>query len=335
MFLCAFRKEFTPESAKQFANTLFKKTNTPNSTNPKTQRETQRVHELRLCTYARNEFAKGNDEPLRHALQTKRGQHEFKEILTQTPAYGSTMMQNNRNLIKRTGKRHKKEIVSILSRGMSREAAANNLAVTKAYVDYARSKKQTKTSLGKSQRAPQSKKKRTAGNVQLLTDMFLNTTTVLSGANQFKRRNLEFQKHQWEIELHALYPSFLREYAYFNPEELEKFEKFSNTVSTQKYYLTKFQKDIIAAVRQAEQPEHDAMQELDDRRSAVNPHSLLFSYIFPLLTCASCSLLGKRALRCLPASKTRASEEMEAEEFGEREQEEGGGEEFRQPDRGR
>jgi uncharacterized protein with ParB-like and HNH nuclease domain len=137
-------------------------------------------------------------------------------------------------------------------------------------------------SLIQSQRAPQSTDKRTEENVELLKDMFRNTTTVLSGCKKFRRRNLEFQKHQWEIELHAIYPSFLREYAYFNPQQLDKFEKFSNEVSTKKPYLTKFEMDIIAAVRQAEQPEHDAMQELDDRRSAVNPHSLLFSYFFPV-----------------------------------------------------
>ena len=172
MLLCAFRKEYTPESAKQFANTLFKATNTPNSTDPKTQRETQRVHELRLCTYARAEFAKKNYEPLKYALQTKRGQQEFQDLLPDAPADCSTMIQNNRNLISRTGRRHKKEIVSILSRGLSREAAAKNLAVTKAYVHYARKQRQTKTSLGESQRAPQSKEKRTEGNVQMAINMF-------------------------------------------------------------------------------------------------------------------------------------------------------------------
>ena len=272
-----FRPIFTPETAAAFARELFLNTRRPSSKIPKTRRENDRVHEVRLVQHAKEQFLKGEYDALQYSMQTITGQREFKDIMRMSP-FVNKLLENNRILIKSTGGAHKKEIVNTLSKGFSRKNAALAFGIEEAYVKYSNNGRSSKTSLKDAKKAPYTRKGRGEDHVSLCLDMYLHTTTVLSGNDRFRHRNLEFQKHLWEIELSAIYPSFLRDYAYFNEANVKEFP----STETKAPYLTNFDMNVIAAVRQAEEPEHDGMQEIDDRRSKVNPQSLLYICFFPV-----------------------------------------------------
>jgi hypothetical protein len=113
---------------------------------------------------------------------------------------------------------------------------------------------------------------RTHHEVNILANMFNHTTTVLSGSERFKCRNLEMSKTVWHHELYALYPTFLLELIYFHPEVLAiAKQRFEDDL-----YVTKFQYSLLAAKRQAEAKNWDPCKEKEKRRSEVKLHPLCF-----------------------------------------------------------
>ena len=99
--------------------------------------------------------------------------------------------------------------------------------------------------------------------VDIFVRMFTSTTAVLSGAERYKTRNLEMCKSVWADRLYGLYPSFLREFLYFNEEALATAKRRLADNS----YVSEFQFSLLAAHEQASK--RDPEEELEERTQEV------------------------------------------------------------------
>ena len=94
----------------------------------------------------------------------------------------------------------------------------------------------------------------------MLLSMYEATTSVLSGSDRLTRV-LEMTEFDWQIELYAMFPSYLRNLAEEFPETLEQ---TGGTLKTP--LLTRMQRNIRAAHAQSKQQWFDPHQEFVQRR---------------------------------------------------------------------
>lgn len=175
-------------------------------------------------------------------------------------------MENTQKLVAMIGHRHKKQAVRELSDGIPRKLAANLLGVKAKTIKYAKSNSNSADTLQDANYAVGiTYSVRTTHEISVMTSMFIHTTTVLSGAEKHNLRNLEMSRTVWQKELHALYPTFLREFVYFHPEVYREAERCLR----ENEHVTKFQYKILAAEMQAGASDWDGEKELHERRAEV------------------------------------------------------------------
>jgi hypothetical protein len=261
--------EFTPDKAMIYAETLFTKTKRagdPVKLSAKSSAERKRTRVERLIVFAKEQLDKGNIVPLQHALQFPAGRKEFSWCGVKLPGPNNTS-ENCRSLVAAAGPQHKKEIIRRLSQNLSTTAAADLLDVSKAAIKYARTTRPSKSCLADAKKAPGVRGGRCNDEIQLYLQMYKDTTTVYSGHNSNRRRNLEMSMHDWQTELYVLWPSQLREFAWMNPEVVKTYPQNKRTLSN-------FEQQVLAAIAQSKLATFNGFRELDDRRKEVNTLSL-------------------------------------------------------------
>ena len=234
------------------ADSLMKTRRPKKSTNPKTIQATKLRAQKVLVEKARET---GDDLLLSAALQFKVGQAAFPHLakLKQTSSKNKTVLiERCSATLEAAGRHNKMSMLKHLSEGLPRSFITGVLGVSLGQVKRARELRTHRSSTGKpvvnfsnQQYSHKVHRVKVCDHEEaLLVQFFIDTTHVLSGAAR-ETRNLEMSLHQWEEELYALYPTYLRRVAYANPSVLKENQ------GGKKQQLTKFQASIRAAVSAA------------------------------------------------------------------------------------
>ena len=232
------------------------------SNNPKTIQATRLRAQKALVKAAKET---GDDKLIAAALHFKKGREAFPHLAKKT-----ANNQNNAILIERcaatleaTGRRNKMSLLKHLSAGLPRAFLTGTLGVSLNTLKRAREQRTHQTAaLDFSQQQYAQNVRRVKVNEHeeaMLIQFFIDTTHVLSGAAR-ETRNLEMSLHEWEEELYALYPTYLRRVAYADPSLLKENQ------GGKKQQITKFQASIRAAVSAAKAENFNVQAEQHLRR---------------------------------------------------------------------
>ena len=207
----------------------------------------------------------GDDKLIAAALEFKVGRAAFPALARKSKPHRhkQILIERCAATLGSTGRHNKMTMLSSLSQGLPTSFLTGTLGVTPADVKRAREKRthQRPGSDFTTQKYTHATKrvKITEHEESLLVQFFVDTTHVLSGAER-TTRNLDMRLHEWEHELYAMYPTYLRRVAHSNPDLLTQHQ------GGKEQRLTKFQASIRAAVAAAQSPDFKVTAEQHMRR---------------------------------------------------------------------
>ena len=191
----------------------------------------------------------GKDEYWAAAMRTSEGRRQMPQLYKN---FGrgvefQTMVKNTMRILESMGGRHKQEVAHMLCTGLPAKWVVDELGLTRNQVKRAQENIELVSgrSITEAVYAENiSRDKTPEGLAHVYKHFYSRSTYQCSGAVQEKARIMDMEYYEWEAQLHAEWPTLLRELAAAHPHLVPKADAMPKTG------WTEFDASLLAAIHQ-------------------------------------------------------------------------------------